>query len=558
MKSDENMPIDDNKKFNETLQQIIIHNIKAVETRSGQSVNTDEFGEPELIGRGGFGGVYKVKYNSGDEVLRRCPGPNTTDSCGYTCLHHSALNGHKDVVELLLAHDANPNIVDNKGSTALHLAAWTGDYEIVNMLLTKSAHVPNVNLKNNDMETALHCAAQYGHTPVVSLLLQSGADAMCRNSKDESPLDLAAQYGRTDTVELFLRTRPSLVRHLTGRHSPLHLAARNGHKTCVKLLIDAKFDVNYCTDAGSALHEAALFGKVEVVRLLLKAGINVDLEDSHRRTVHDFLDDLNTSIAKQTKKLIREHSLLISTDLDDTSILMSDASSSHCISPPPGYTDTTPEHLRHFHYQSDAQTDGKASPAVTSASEFSYYESAPPPAPKHGVPQRTSMRSSTGSDDYKLKPRLSRSRDSVLDGYSTSTSSRSPCYLDGEVPPPLPPRHFSNNVIPMDSNSQYEVPGIPVAISPDEYTLLRRHNHYDIDMRPNSQSSMASNQSGAYSRFSGGTGGLEKPVPPAKPPRKSISPVNRSHTINTYDYNQRQKGRTGDPDDHDQQFSTFK
>ncbi|CAG2100881.1 unnamed protein product [Medioppia subpectinata] len=34
----------------------------------GQSVYTDRFGKPELIGRGGFGVVYKVKHNSGDEV----------------------------------------------------------------------------------------------------------------------------------------------------------------------------------------------------------------------------------------------------------------------------------------------------------------------------------------------------------------------------------------------------------------------------------------------------------------------------------------------------------
>ncbi|CAG2110786.1 unnamed protein product, partial [Medioppia subpectinata] len=33
-----------------------------------QSVNTDEFGKPELIGRGGFGAVYKVKHNSSDEL----------------------------------------------------------------------------------------------------------------------------------------------------------------------------------------------------------------------------------------------------------------------------------------------------------------------------------------------------------------------------------------------------------------------------------------------------------------------------------------------------------
>lgn len=54
---------------------------------------------------------------------------------------------NRDIVALLLSHEANPNVVDNKGSSALHLAAWTGDYEIVSMLLTQSSHVPNVNLK---------------------------------------------------------------------------------------------------------------------------------------------------------------------------------------------------------------------------------------------------------------------------------------------------------------------------------------------------------------------------------------------------------------------------
>lgn len=53
----------------------------------------------------------------------------------------------REVVGLLLAHDANPNIVDNKGSTAFHLASWTGNYDIVHMLLTQSSSVPNVNLK---------------------------------------------------------------------------------------------------------------------------------------------------------------------------------------------------------------------------------------------------------------------------------------------------------------------------------------------------------------------------------------------------------------------------
>ncbi|KAI2808806.1 Ankyrin repeat [Blomia tropicalis] len=179
----------------------------------------------------------------------------------FTCLHYASLNGHKDIVNLLLEHGANPNIVDHNGSSPLHLASWTGDYEVVNMLITTVNQKADINLKNKDNETALHSACQYGHTPVVSLLLSKGADPFIRNIRSETALDLSAQYGRLDTIELLLRMRFDLLKDYLPinrdplihsmhkpsmvRHSPLHLASRNGHKAVVKLLLDLDFDVDY-------------------------------------------------------------------------------------------------------------------------------------------------------------------------------------------------------------------------------------------------------------------------------------------------------------------------
>lgn len=52
----------------------------------------------------------------------------------------------REIVKLLLDHDAYTNIIDSKGSTPLHLAAWSGNTDIVKLLL--NAHITcDVNLK---------------------------------------------------------------------------------------------------------------------------------------------------------------------------------------------------------------------------------------------------------------------------------------------------------------------------------------------------------------------------------------------------------------------------
>ncbi|XP_028127769.2 ankyrin repeat and SAM domain-containing protein 1A-like isoform X2 [Diabrotica virgifera virgifera] len=237
--------------------------------------------------------------------LRRGPGANVQDSSGYSSLHHAALNGHKEIVKLLLEHDASTNIVDSKGSSPLHLAAWSGNVDIVRLLLSGPS-ICNVNLTTKDDETALHCAAQYGHTQVVSVLLEHACDPGIRNCRGETALELAAQYGRLDTVELLVRTDPSLIQCLKRTtpdtvfpHTPLHLASKNGHKAVVEVLLRAGFSVNMRTKAGTALHEAALYGKVEVVRTLLEHGVNTSIRDSNNHTVMDLLSQFNTAQASQ-------------------------------------------------------------------------------------------------------------------------------------------------------------------------------------------------------------------------------------------------------------------
>ncbi|XP_078716977.1 uncharacterized protein LOC144934737 isoform X4 [Lampetra fluviatilis] len=78
------------------------------------------------------------------------------------------------------------------------------------------------------------------------------------------------------------------------------------------LLLNAGIDINRQTRSGTALHEASLYGKTEVVRLLIDAGVNVHIRNTYNQTALDIVNQFTGSQAsKEIKQMLREASAVL-------------------------------------------------------------------------------------------------------------------------------------------------------------------------------------------------------------------------------------------------------
>ena len=72
----------------------------------------------------------------------------------------------------------------------------------------------------------------------------------------------------------------------------------------VELILGRGFDINVRTARGTALHEAAVCGKKDVVKYLLESNVNLELRDRDDKTVLEVMDDLNTPMTREVIHLV--------------------------------------------------------------------------------------------------------------------------------------------------------------------------------------------------------------------------------------------------------------
>ncbi|XP_009958693.1 PREDICTED: ankyrin repeat and SOCS box protein 11 isoform X2 [Leptosomus discolor] len=122
-------------------------------------------------------------------------------------IHEAVKRGHRECMEILLAHEVDIDQEDLQHGTPLYVACMYQRTDCVKKLLELGA---NVNMGKR-LDTPLHAAARKSSVEVVVLLTDYGANPKCRNAELKCALDLAVPNSKVEQALLLREGPASLV-----------------------------------------------------------------------------------------------------------------------------------------------------------------------------------------------------------------------------------------------------------------------------------------------------------------------------------------------------------
>uniref|UniRef100_A0A8C2G8H7 Ankyrin repeat and SOCS box containing 18 n=1 Tax=Cyprinus carpio TaxID=7962 RepID=A0A8C2G8H7_CYPCA len=175
---------------------------------------------------------------------------------GKAALHEACVNANTECVELLLEHGANPNQMTDEGLTALHICRTPQSLSCAKALLGYGAKV-NLSSEEED-ESPLHVAARYGLPHHAQLYLQFGACVNHSSSSGETPLGAVCGVPQEKTVD----------------------SQDEGYLEICRLLLAYGANINLADkQRRSPLHKAARNVQLKLVELLLDHGADINAID---------------------------------------------------------------------------------------------------------------------------------------------------------------------------------------------------------------------------------------------------------------------------------------
>ncbi|KAG9280777.1 protein phosphatase 1 regulatory subunit 12A-like isoform X2 [Astyanax mexicanus] len=223
--------------------------------------------------------------------------------------------GDREEVAELLRQGADINHANVDGLTALHQACIDENAEMVQFLVESGS---DVNRGDNEGWTPLHAAASCGFIQIAKYLIEHGAQVGAVNSEGELPLDVATE----DVMERLLKAEikkqgvdvdrarkeeervmmqdatsvlsgsGSLAPHPNTQATALHVSAAKGYIEVLKVLLQCGLDVDSRdSDGWTPLHAAAHWGQEEACSLLSEHMCDMNAVNNVGQTAFDVADE---------------------------------------------------------------------------------------------------------------------------------------------------------------------------------------------------------------------------------------------------------------------------
>ncbi|XP_061171090.1 putative ankyrin repeat protein RF_0381 [Saccostrea echinata] len=177
---------------------------------------------------------------------------NVKDNVGRTALHNAAFAGNIELFNFLLGKGFSIETKRSDGTTVLHHSCMNGKLDMCKHLVNTYPHL--LNVKDSVGGTALHDAALRGNIELFNFLLGKGFSIETKRSDGKTVLQLCCMKGKLDMCKYLTNTNPHLL--------------------------DVKDN-----DGGTALHDAAFGGNIELFNFLLGKGLSIETKRGDGKTV---------------------------------------------------------------------------------------------------------------------------------------------------------------------------------------------------------------------------------------------------------------------------------
>ncbi|KAM5477967.1 Glycerophosphocholine phosphodiesterase [Microsporum canis] len=239
--------------------------------------------------------VVFLQYLLDNLLLHQRPALLARDISGKTPLHFAAQYGFKAVCDVIIEHlqdwdmfDVSEGIdgplwQDDEGMAPLHLSVVGGHP------LTTKALLDSENWKGNNQDktvirrnilkssAVLALATKANFVDIVHLLVEAGVNINYQDEQGETALHSAARFGHDQCAAALLKgsdeqkANIELAEH-TYSWTPLFIAAVDGNLNIVKLLVDAGANLEATDSSGwTAKEHATLRGHIDIARHLDEA-----------------------------------------------------------------------------------------------------------------------------------------------------------------------------------------------------------------------------------------------------------------------------------------------
>jgi ankyrin repeat protein len=182
----------------------------------------------------------------------------------------------EEVKELLKQDPSLSRLTDTDGVSALLKAVYYNRQAVADLL----------RADRNDLD--IFEASATGQTQRVKELIENDHSLVNEFAVDGFyPLGLAVFFRHPDTVKVLLDSGADVNTQARNamKVRPIHAASAAGQIEVVRLLIERGADVNARQQSGfTPLHEAALTGKLEFARLFLDHGADINAKNDDGKT----------------------------------------------------------------------------------------------------------------------------------------------------------------------------------------------------------------------------------------------------------------------------------